>query len=267
MGLYRNIAGIPDNKRVGLSFYGAPSLSLINIDSGSSSILPSPFTDPVAYQQQQADADTAYRTEMIARYDWLMSHSYQDITAAGYYVTTDNGSIFQWTDKAAGNSVSYLSLDWIQQIENERGTAGALLMHMQEPALAKDTAGFEGGASGTWYDQNGADPAAQVVSDPISEVQSLPPVIATDSGVNFEAPNYSTTTTTSTTPTTPTTPIIPIPLPADMATALKNNLVPIAVLAGLAVVAVGGDALLHNRKKIVFVGGLGALFYLMAKKA
>ena len=246
MGLYRNIAGFLGNTgQVGLSFYDTPS---ITFGSGGLS-LPSPFNDPVGYQQQLDTAATNYEVAMNAQYDWLMSHTYPEITAAGYYVTPDNGSIFQWTDKAAGNSVAYLPLDWIQKIENGRGTPGALLLHMQEPALAKDTAGYEGGSSASWL---GVEPGTNTVTDPIPAVQTLSPVQPT--------PTTTTTTPVSPTATTTTTQTLP------SAAAITNNFLPLALIAGLGVVAVAGDQLLHERRKVVFAGGVAALFYLMAKR-
>lgn len=259
MGLYRNIAGISD-RSMGLSLYDAPTFTL---DLGGSSILPSPFTDPAAYQEIRDTASENYEAEMNARYDWLMNHSYQEITATGYYVTPDNGSVFQWTDAAHTTSVSHLSLDWIQNIENARGTAGSLLMHMQEPALAKDTAGYESGGSSTWY----GDPATPTVSEPIPEVVALPPVVPSgDGGVIFD-PEVVVTNSYPVPGTTPSDTETPItPLPVDPATAIKNNLLPLATVAGVLVVALGGNELLHKRSKPVFVLGVGALFYLMAKK-
>lgn len=250
MGLYRNIAGFQDN-RIGLSLFDMPSITLDIIDTGS--ILPSPFTDPAAYQEQRQDWSASYETDMRTRYDYLLTTSISDLTAAGYYVinipnTDGNGSIFLWTDAAHTTSIAYLSLDWIQKIENDRGTPGALLLHMQQPALAKDTAGYQGGTSNTWYTENGVDPTTQVVTDPIAAVQTLP---AEPTGI---------TPVTSTTPTAPTTPTQPA------TTAHTNNFLPLALLAGLGVVAVAGDQLLHERKKIVFAGGVAALFYLMAKR-
>lgn len=267
MGLYRNIAGIDNNNygngRVGLSFYVPPPL---NVFAPTTSVIPSyvPTPDNPESQEIRDNAAIAYEAEMNSHYDWLMSHTIQEIDAVPYFVLPGDGSIFEGTME---NGVSFLSLDWIQKIENARGTPGALLMHMQEAALAKDTAGYEGGGSGTWYQDNGVtDPAIQQVADPIPEVQSLPPVVATEGGgVSFEAPNYQTGVPTTTTPTT-TTPVTSIPIPTDRATAIKNNIVPLAVLAGLVVIAIAGDELLHNRRKIVYLGGVGALFYLMAKK-
>lgn len=238
MALYRNIGGFG---QVGLSLYDSPSLTLI--DSGSA--LPSPFTDPVAYQQQQQALQDATTTEMNSRYDWLMSHTYNEITSAGYYVTTDDGSIFQWTDAAHTTSIAYLPIADIQQIENSRGTAGTLLLHMQQPDIAKDTAGLQGGDSASWLQSQGVDPTTQVVSDPIPAVQALQPV-----------------TTTTAIPTATTATVQPV----TSAAASKNNFFPLAILAGLAAVAVAGEPMLHNRRKIVFVGGVGLLFYLIAKR-
>ena len=229
MGLYRNIAGFLD-----------PSLI---VTPGSTATLPIPFGDPVAWQQQRDDAAAAYRAEMIARYDWLLAHPLSEVTAAGYYVTPDNGGIFKWTDAAHTTSVSHLSLDWIQQIENERGTAGTLLMHLQQPELAKDTAGYEGGSSGTFYEESGADPTTHQVTNPITEVENLPPINGSN-GI----PTH-----------------VPATAPINLST-LKENILPLAVLAGTLIVAIAGETLIPQRSRIVFLGGVGALFYLMAKK-
>lgn len=241
MALYRNIAGIPaDNGRMGSSLTNpGGALTLVR--------------DPA----EMAEYESSYAAEMQGRYDWLLSHSYNEVIEAGYYVTSDNGSIFKWTDQAAGNSVAYLPLDWIQEIENGNGTAGTLLLHMQEPALAKDTAGYGGGSSGTFSGQ----PPTE--SDPIIAVQVLPPVSTDSTGTVFYDPGtvsdiYPTTTTTTTTTSTP--------LPVDTATALKTNWLPLAVLAGVLVVAVGGDDLVRRHSRLVLLGGVGALFYLIAKK-
>jgi hypothetical protein len=241
MGLYRNIAGFQNSERVGL-------INFTNLQPGSVTNL---IRDPI----DTAAIDAAYYTEMQSRYDWLLSHSINEVLAAGYYVTLDNGSIFHWTDDGHTTSIAYLPLQDIQRIENDRGTAGTLLLHMNEPALAKDTAGYAGGSSSTFSGQPPTD------STPILQVQTLPPVSTDPTGTVFYDPGtVSPTTTTTTTPTAST------PLPSDMATAIKNNLLPLAIIAGLVVVAVGGDDLLHRRSRVVFLGGVGALFFMMAKK-
>jgi hypothetical protein len=66
---------------------------------------------------------------------------------------------------------------------------------------------------------------------------------------------------TTDTPTTPTTSVLPL----DVTTALKNNLLPLLALAGLVVVAVKGEDLLHSKRKLVYVGGVGLLYYILAK--
>lgn len=45
-----------------------------------------------------------------------------------------------------------------------------------------------------------------------------------------------------------------------------KNFFPFALAAGLAIVAVAGDRFLHRRQRLVFIGGVGVLFYLTAKK-
>jgi len=46
---------------------------------------------------------------------------------------------------------------------------------------------------------------------------------------------------------------------------LQQNILPLLTLAGLALVAIKGPDLLPKRNKLVFVAGLGALYYGMAK--
>jgi hypothetical protein len=247
MALYRNIAGIPKNNSIGLSLLPppifAPPVAPISTVPG--------FPIPGS-QDTRDNFQESYRAEMIAKYDWLISHSIEAINAVPYFVSKD-GSIFKGTPESG---TAYLGLDWIQEIENERGTAGALLYHMGQAELAKNTAGFQGGSSGTWYEEGGVDPNTQIVSDPIIEVIALPPVAPTsDGGLEFTEPpgELPPLSPGSTTPTTTTTKPI-------------NNILPLALLAGLTVVAIAGDELLKKRRKIVFLGGVGALFYLMAKK-
>ncbi len=62
-------------------------------------------------------------------------------------------------------------------------------------------------------------------------------------------------------PLTPTTAVLPV----DTKTAIKNNILPLMALAGVMLVAVKGDDLLHKNRKIVLLGGLGLLYYGMAK--
>ena len=62
-------------------------------------------------------------------------------------------------------------------------------------------------------------------------------------------------------PVTPTTAV----LPAVNQIAITNNILPLLALAGIIVVAIKGDDLLHEKRKIALLGGLGLLYYGMAK--
>lgn len=237
MGLYRNIGGFLDRGRaVGLSLYTSPSLTLLG--EPTTTVLPSPFSDPAAYQQQQQAAQDAYLTEMQARYDWLMSHTLAEVKAAGYYVDPTDGSVFQWQDTGHTTSVTYLALSEIQRIENAAGTAGALLQHLQEPILAIDTAGFSSGSSVSFYQEAGIVPYSQLSDSttPTEAAADIKPVVT------------------------------PTPLPTDLTTTVKNNVLPLATLAAITFVAVEGDNVLGKQRKIAFVGGVALLFYLMSKK-
>jgi hypothetical protein len=86
--------------------------------------------------------------------------------------------------------------------------------------------------------------------------QYKPPLTTIDFGPSVLQP-----TVTPSQPETPTTSV----LPADINTAIKNNILPLLALAGIVVVAVKGDDLLHEKRKIALLGGLGLLYYGMAK--
>lgn len=256
MGLYRNIAGVNEPDSMGLSLLSPTYATFTPTITTLSPTSAADFRDLLDTKlQTSADIQAQIWAKKNADYDYLMGHTFDEVTAEGYYVTTDNGSIFKWTDKAAGNSVAFLVIQDIQDIENARGTAGALLLHMQEPALAKDTAGFAGGGSTSTG-------ATQMYSDPIQTVQDLPPVITDGSGgVTFEytGPNTALQNATASTTTTTTTTQTPT-------TATKNNIVPLIAVGGLLAIALAGDRVLGGRSKLVFVGGVGALFYIMAKR-
>lgn len=257
MALYRNIAGVNGSGAVGLSLlaptYAQFTPAVVDLSPTSAE----DFRDLLDTKlQTSADIQAQIWAAKNDKYDYLLNHSFDQVTNEGYYVTTDNGSIFKWTDKAAGNSIAYLGIADIQDIENARGTAGALLLHMQQPALAKDTAGFVGGGSSSTG-------ATIKYSNPIQEVQDLPPVTTDSTGevvLEYTGPsiyNSTPTTTTTTTPTTTTT---------TPAAAVKSNLAPLVALGGLVAVALGGDALTGRRTNILFAGGVGALLYFMAKR-
>lgn len=88
---------------------------------------------------------------------------------------------------------------------------------------------------------------------------------------NQPAPDFTVSPLPTLTPSQPLQPgnetdgTTPTPLPTDTKTAIKNNLLPLAALAGVVLVAVKGDELLKKNRKIVFLGGLGLLYYGMTK--
>lgn len=259
MALYRNIAGVNSPGAVGLTLFTPTTVEL----SPTSATDFRNLLDTKLQTSEEIYAQIWAATN--AKYDWLLSHSLAEVTAAGYYVTEDNGSIFQWTDAAHTTSVAYLPIQDIQEVENARGTAGTLLLHLQQPALAKDTAGYAGGASASWAEANPYSGTGDVYSTPIPEVQDLPPVISDGAGgVTFEytgpmaIPTGTTPTTTTTTTTT---------TPNTTATAVKSNIAPLVALTALVAVAIGGDAITGRRTNLIFAGGVGALFYLMAKRS
>jgi len=136
---------------------------------------------------QKAATAAAYEAEQNKRYDYLMSTPIDDLRAAGYFVakdtdyTANTGGIWRPVtdvEKAtllvSADAIPFLTIDWIQLIENQRGKAGALLMKFNEPAIAKNTAGYEPGVTST----SNQTP----VTVPIPAVENLPPVTV-DNGV------------------------------------------------------------------------------------
>lgn len=258
MALYRNIAGVNNHgQQMGLTVLAPTLLDRSTLFPPITEVLPGTYdlstrlTDPEFYAAERERMAQALADATAAKYDWLLSHTLAEVTAAGYYVTADNGSVFKWTDPEHTTSTAYLALQDIQNIENARGTAGTLLLHLQQPALAKDTAGYAGGGSATWG-------STSTYSDPIPQVQDLPPVQAGPDGVEFEYSGPSTVIPpTTSTPTTTTT---------TTATAVKSNLAPLVALGGLVAVAIAGESLTGRKTNILFAGGVGALFYLMVKR-
>ncbi len=256
MALYRNIAGVNGSGAVGLTLLSPTYATFTPTITDLSPTSATDFRNLLDTKlQTTADIQAQIWAAKNDKYDYLLNHSFEQITNEGYYVTTDNGSIFKWTDKAAGDSVAYLAIQDIQDIENARGTAGTLLLHMQQPALAKDTAGFVGGGSTSTG-------AVTQYSDPIPAVQDLPPVTTGENGepvLEYTGPstiNINPTTTTTTPTTTTATP----------AAAVKNNIAPLVALGGLVAVALAGDRLTGRRTNLLFAGGVGAFFYFMAKR-
>lgn len=239
MGLYRNIGGVPGQMGLTLTTTG---ISLPRLDLGLS---------PAQIVQQAHD-------DAVARYDFLMSMSAYDLLKAGYWVTTDNGSVFVG-DPVTGIGKAYLPIADIQMVENERGTAGTLLMHFNQPVLAKDTAGYGGGASAS----TGGD---TIYSDPIPEVQNLPIPASGPNVINdyvTPAPPVTAIPTTTTQPNNQTQPTT-TPLPTGSTNTLNKTL-PLVAVAGLSFILLAGDSAIKKRKGLLFVGGLGLLYYSLTK--
>ena len=200
--------------------------------------------DPVAAAERQWAAT-------VAKYDFLLSKSLAELTALGYYITVDNGSVFYYTSADHNTSTAYLPIQDIQEVENARGTAGILLMHFKQPAIAKDTAGYSGGGTSA-----GGNPT---VTDPIPVVADLPPVVDDgQGGVKFE---YTGPGPTSGVPGGTETPTDNAALPG----AGKKDIMPVVAAGGVVALALAGDSVTGRRTNILFAGGLGLLFYLLAK--
>lgn len=250
MALYRNIAGFVDNG-------GAVGLTLIPIEQTT---LPTVWDlrDPVAHQQMWEQIQQSAWESKNKSYDFLMSKTFAELTQLGYYVTPDNGSVFVWTDPVNQISRAYLPIQDIQEVENARGTAGALLMHMREPILAKDTAGYAGGGSASTG-------STTMYSDPIPEVKEIPDQSLPDGAVPFEPeipipiPTGGGGTTTTTTPTTTNT-------SAPAPTTKTTDWLPVIVTGGVLFTVLAGAKVFKKRRKLVFLGGLGAMYYLYSKK-
>lgn len=107
-----------------------------------------------------ADVASQYEATMNARYDQLLAMPYDQFKQSYYVGQTDSakGSIF------LSNGTGYLDLNQIQRIENSRGTAGALLMHLQEPAIAKNTAGYSSGSDSTFTNTPPSNPVIETVA-------------------------------------------------------------------------------------------------------
>lgn len=200
------------------------------------------------------DAAAALAAAKQGYYNYLLSTSPYDLTQAGYYVDPD-GTVFKWNDASHTSSVVYLALQDIQDIENNAGTAGTLFMHMGLPVLAKDTAGYAGGG-------RASQGATTMYSTPIADVLAIP---ATPTGPNV-IQDYN--------PPQTTPPVIS-PVSTDSGTTATGSGVPTStqtpastLISGstLGVVALGLAAIAVVRsKKLLFVGGLGLLYYSMSK--
>lgn len=275
MALYRNIAGFNPDQQIGLTLSALNLTATPTADSAPSTggglvlsqpsvvqILPPGTTWGLTSSWQQEnqqiqDAIHALEAAKQGYYNYLLTTSIFDLTQAGYYVNMDTGDIYKYTDAGHTQTVVYLALQDIQDIENTAGTAGALFMHMGLPVLAKDTAGYAGGG-------RASQGATTMYSTPIAEVLALPTPPTGPNVIN----DYN--------PPQPVTPVIsPVSTSSGDSTAPTGSGVPTssaiptsALVSGstLGVLALGLAAIAVARsKKLLFVGGLGLLYYSMSK--
>lgn len=277
MALYRNIAGFGQMPhQMGLTLL--PPVQLPRLSPGDTSVLQdalnidiykppttqvtqpeiptggalntTPILTPQDILNNVADQQAVFET----LYNTLLSMSLYDITKNGFFVDAD-ASVQQCTDPTHSTCKIVLPLQEIQRIENNRGTAGTLFMHFNLPLLAKDTAGYAGGAQAS-------DGATTVYSPPIDEVASIPNPPGGPNVINDytnpvpTTPTYTPNDGTTNAPGSNTT-----QTPASSTP--TGNVLSMATVAGLAVIAIAGEALLKKRTRIVFIGGLGLLYYSM----
>lgn len=214
--------------------------------------LPTGITRDQVEENAQAirDAAAAIQQQMAQTYDMLLNMSLFDFTRNGYIIV--GGSIFQ-----SGKIV--LALQDIQRIENERGTAGTLFMHLGEPILAKDTAGY---CCGNMKSQG----AYTVYSTPIAEVLAIPDPPTGPNVINDYNPPVPPNTTVIPLPPANGTGTTPTTAPGITPTTTQAGaMLPLITVAGLALLAVAGGQLLRKRSGLVFAGGLGLLYFQMKK--
>lgn len=243
MALYRNIAGI---EKIGFDEFskaGSVGMTLYS-PTGSftyTSDTPLPIRDIFAEPVDPSIRFNQYMDQQRQRYDYAMSRTAGELASEGIVVTTDNGSLFK-------DNVAWLPIQDVQYIENERGTAGALLMHMNEVQLAVDTAGYEGGGSGSG--------GSTQVTNPIPEVPA--PEILTPGTPELEPTPISDIPA----PTTdiPAPPIIPR---SQTGSALINPFTIIGA-GGLVFTLMKGKEL--KERKILLLGSVAALAYGLLRK-
>lgn len=100
------------------------------------------------------------------RYSYLMSTPNDTLWAVPFFVASSDGSVYYGT---SNDGIAFLTIADIQSVENPTNTAGTLLLKLNQPALAKATAGYSGANSSVTT-------STPTVSDPIPEVQALPHV-------------------------------------------------------------------------------------------
>ncbi len=128
-------------------------------------------------------------------------------------------------------------------------------MHMQQVALAQDTAGFQGGGSSTGG-------SAQVTT-PIPSVPPLP-----EGGYSDVTPispgGNPPTGTPSTAPTIPKYP--PATTTSTTTGGSLGDLLPLLTIGGLVITMIGGESIFKEHRKVAYLVGLGALYYELSRK-
>lgn len=266
MALYRNIAGFSPNSQVGLllNLQGSTALppptggGTSIIDPSTVTLLPpgtlpvyNPTTSATIVNPQIQDAYTALAAAKQSNYNYLLSTDPVVLTQSGYYVD-DYGNVQHWASPDHTQSSTYLALEDIQDIENSAGTAGTLFMHLGLPLMAKDTAGYAGGAMASQG-------ATHMYSTPIADVLAIP---AAPTGPNviqdYNPPQTTPPVISPGTTTTQTGSGIPVTTTTPTSTLTSGDTLGVVAL-GLAAIAVA------RSKKLLFVGGLGLLYYSMSK--
>ncbi len=143
-----------------------------------------------------------------------------------------------------------------------RNIAGAeqlgLLLQAVEPMEISD---YAGGGGGTVFYDPGIYQLHPLTIDPVT----LAPVPTNTITPSQPLPADDTVTPVTTTETAalPDAPVTPAPLPVPVQ---QIDWLPIITIAGLLVTIFKGEDLFKDKRKFVFVGGLGALYYAYTRK-
>lgn len=245
MALYRNISGVG---QVGSLFM--PTLATTQPVPDSSTPIAFHYFDPVA-------SDAAYWAEQNSRYDYAMSKSASQLASEGIFMIPNDATLWQG-DTATLTGRAWLPLQDIQKIENERGTAGALMLHMQQVQLAQDTAGYAGGGSASGGSTQVTDPIPEVQTATVSVIDTVPPTTPPPTAI--PAPNADIPITT------PSSPVAPVSTATMLPNIGGSKVLPLVTAGGLLLVAFKGDDLIPRRKRLVFLGGLAVLYYTLTKQ-
>lgn len=179
--------------------------------------------------------------DAVARYDYLLRTPLTELNRLYIFMldTGDGktpGDVIKWNE-LTGSEVEFLYRLDIIDIENERGTQGKLRQHFGLP----------------FFYTSGGGAVAEDYTPVVVTVTPEVPAIIDNNGVVV--------------PQSVDDQISEPPLPPPISeTVTSNNILPIALTIGVASIAVFGDRIFKKRKKILFLGGVAALFYFMVKK-